>query len=66
LIHFKDPIPDINIEVDGRDKELCKPTIQLFYNTNVQKEIEAALQKFLDLKNQRKENAIEVAHSFQS
>jgi hypothetical protein len=61
LIHFKDPIPDINIEVDGRDKELCKPTIQLFYNTNVQKEIEAALQKFLDLKNQRKENAIEAA-----
>jgi hypothetical protein len=61
LIHFKDPISDINIQVDGRDKELCKPIIQLFYNTNVQKEIEAALQKFLDLKNQRKENAIEAA-----
>jgi hypothetical protein len=61
LIHFKDPIPDIDIEVDGRDKELCKPTIQLFYNTNVQKEIESALQKFLNLKNQRKENTIEAA-----
>lgn len=61
LIRFKDPIPDIDIEVDGRDKELCKPTIQLFYNTNVQKEIEAALQKFLNLKNQRKENTIDAA-----
>jgi hypothetical protein len=61
LIHFKDPIPDIDIEVDGRDKELCKPIIQLFYNTSVQKEIESALQKFLNLKNQRKENAIEAA-----
>ena len=61
LIHFKDAIADIDIEVDGRDKELCKPIIQLFYNTSVQKEIEAALQKFLDLKNQRKENAIEAA-----
>ena len=61
LIHFKDAIPDIDIEVDGRDKELCKPTIQLFYNSGAQKEIEAALQKFLNLKNQRKENTIEAA-----
>ena len=61
LIHFKDAIPDIDIGVDGRDKELCKPTIQLFYNTSAQKEIEAALQRFLIAKNQRKENAIEAA-----
>ena len=25
LIHFKDPIPDIDIGLEGRDKELCKP-----------------------------------------
>src|SRR5215212_825889 len=43
LIHFKDAIADIDIGVDGRDKELCKPIIQLFYNTGAQKEIEAAL-----------------------
>ena len=61
LIHFKDAIPDIDIGIDGRDKELCKPTIQLFYNTDARKEIEAALQKFLVTKNQRKENAIEAA-----
>ena len=33
LIHFKDDIPDIDIGVVGRDKELIKPTLQLFQNT---------------------------------
>jgi hypothetical protein len=61
LVHFSDPIQDIDIGLDGRDKELCKPTIQLFYNTKSQLEIEAALQKFLLQKNQRKETTIEAA-----
>jgi hypothetical protein len=61
LIHFTDSIPDIDIGVDGRDKELCKPVIQLFYNSKSQEEIEQALQKFLDAKSQRKENTIEAA-----
>lgn len=61
LIHFADPIADIDIGLDGRDKELCKSVIQLFYGTKSQKEIEAALQKFMDAKNQRKESTIEAA-----
>jgi hypothetical protein len=61
LIHFKDPVCDINIGLDGRDKELCKPLIQLFYNTKAQKEIKAALQKFLEARNQLKESTIEAA-----
>jgi energy-coupling factor transporter ATP-binding protein EcfA2 len=61
LLHFSDPIQDINIGVDGRDKELCKPVIQLFYSTKSQPEIEAALQTFLLQKNQRKESTIEAA-----
>jgi hypothetical protein len=60
LIHFKDPICDIDVGLDGRDKELCKPVIQLFYNTEAQKEIESALQKFMHSKNQRKENTLEA------
>jgi hypothetical protein len=43
LIHFKDAINDIDIGIDGRDKGLCKPTIQLFYNTNTQKEMSLSL-----------------------
>lgn len=60
-MHFKDPVCDINIGLDGRDKELCKPLIQLFYNTKAQKEIKAALQKFIEARNQRKESTIEAA-----
>jgi hypothetical protein len=61
LTHFSVPIQDIDIGFDGRDKELCKPTIQLFYNAKSQKEIEAAFQKFLNSKSQRKQNTIEAA-----
>ena len=60
LMHFKDPIADIDIGVNGRDKELAKPVMQLFYNTKAQDEIQSALQKFIDIKNQRKENTIEA------
>jgi hypothetical protein len=62
LIHFQDPIPDIDIQgLEGRDKELCKPLLQLFYNTKSYKEIKSTLQMFLDAKNQKKSNLIEAA-----
>ena len=61
LVHFKDPIPDIDIGIYGRDKELAKPPIQLFNETKSLEIVIATLQKFLDLKNQRKESTIESA-----
>jgi hypothetical protein len=61
LIHFADPIVDIEIGLEGRDKELCKPVIQLFYNTKAQKEIETSLQNFVEAKKQRKESTMEAA-----
>jgi hypothetical protein len=61
LIHFADPIPDINIGVKGRNKELFKPYIQLFQDSEAQNEIEETLQKFLDAKNERKSNSLEAA-----
>jgi hypothetical protein len=59
LLHFKDPIPDINIGVEGREKELSKPVIQLFYGSNAQKEVEATLQTFLNLRTEKKEITLE-------
>ena len=56
LIHFTDPIPDIEIGLEGRDKELCKPLLQLFHNTEAYLEVKSALQAFLDRKNRRKKN----------
>jgi hypothetical protein len=61
LLHFKDPISDVNVGVTGREKELSKPVIQLFYNTKVQKEVEEVLQRFLEEKSDRKGTGIEAA-----
>ena len=54
LVHYKDPIPDVNVGVEGREKELCKPTIQLFNKTTVQTEIETTLQYFLNRETKRR------------
>ncbi len=59
LAHYKDTIPDIDIGIKRRNRELCKPYIQLFYGSNVQQEIEQTLQKFLDSKNSRKSTSLE-------
>ena len=60
LIHFKDSIPDIDINVQRRNKELCKPCIQLFYGTPVQGTIEQTFQTFLDIKNSKRARSLET------
>jgi hypothetical protein len=57
LIRFDDPIPDTETGLEGRDKELCKPLLQLFYNAKAYPEVNGALQIFLDRKNKRKKNS---------
>ena len=57
--HFKDPIPDLDIGVESRDKELVKHSIQLFYGYKCLNEVKETLQYFLDLKNEKKESTIE-------
>jgi hypothetical protein len=59
LIHFQDAITDIDIGLEGREKELTKPIIQLFYNSQAQSEVEATLQYFLKLKSEKKEITLE-------
>jgi hypothetical protein len=60
LIHFRDPIPDIDINIQRRNKELCKPCIQLFYGTQVQEKIEQTFQIFLDIKNSKRARSLEA------
>jgi hypothetical protein len=60
LIHFKNSIPDIDINVQRRNKELCKPCIQLFYGTSVQETIERTFQTFLDIKNGKRARSLEA------
>jgi hypothetical protein len=59
MVHFKDPIPDIGVGVDGREKELVKPNLQLFHNTEAQKEITKTLQHYLDKRRGKKNVSIE-------
>lgn len=61
LIHFHDAIPDIDIGLDGRDKELCKPLLQLFNEMQSYAEIKSASKEFRDAKNQKKSNLLEAA-----
>ena len=60
LRHFKDPIPDLDIGVEGRDKQLVKHSVQLFNGCKCLKEVIETLQKFLDIKNEKKESSIEL------
>ncbi|HSF49410.1 MAG TPA: hypothetical protein VLA74_01510, partial [Nitrososphaeraceae archaeon] len=61
LMHFKDPIPDLDIGIEGRDKELVKHLIQILYGSKCLAEIIESLQKFLDIKNQKKETSLDHA-----
>jgi hypothetical protein len=63
LLHFKDPVPNVDTGLKGRNKELVKPILQLFYNAeqNIRKGIISTLERFLKAKHERKENSIEVA-----
>jgi len=63
LLHMKDPYKEIHIGLNGRDEELCKPTMQLLYTLDAPEEtlteIGKTLQYFLDVKNDRKGDSLE-------
>jgi hypothetical protein len=62
LVHFNDLVPDVNTGLKRRNRELCKPILQLFHDsgTEIQTEIKSMLEHFLAIKKHRKENTIEV------
>lgn len=64
LVHIKDPYKEITTGLDGRDEELCKPMLQLFYtleaSTETLRELEETFQHFLDIKNKRKGQTLEA------
>jgi hypothetical protein len=59
LVHFSDPVTNIDVGVAMRAKELVKPLLQLFYNSKCSDEIVQSLQRFLDDKNEVKRNSID-------
>jgi len=61
LLHSKDPLPDIDVGFGGREKELVKPYIQVFYGSQAQKDVESTLEHFLRQRNERKDTGFEAA-----
>jgi hypothetical protein len=64
LLHINDPFKEIEIGLDGRDEELCKPTLQLLFTLGATDETikttESTFQYFLDIKNNRKGETLEA------
>lgn len=57
--NYKKPIPDIQISLRNREKQLCKPLLRLFQNTNCLPEISGSLSKFLLEKKNKKLNSLD-------
>jgi hypothetical protein len=60
LLHCNEPIPDIDITLKNRDKQLCKPLIRLFQGTKAVGEISESLWKLLEEKKNRKAGTIDA------
>ena len=60
LLHYNDKLIDIDVGVRRRNRQLVKPTLQLFYGTKSQQEVEETLEYFLRAKSKRKLNTLEA------
>ena len=60
LLHYNDNFIDIDVGVKRRNRQLVKPTLQLFYGTKSQREVEQTLEYFLRTKSKRKLNTLEA------
>jgi hypothetical protein len=59
LLHYNDIIPNIEIGLKGREKQLCKPLLRLFQKSACRTEISQALEKLLQEKRQAKSDTLE-------
>jgi hypothetical protein len=61
LLHHKDPIPNLKLNVKNRTAELTKPLIRLFNNSPLTKQrILDDLSKFINERNENKKNSFEA------
>lgn len=59
LLHYRDPIPNIELSVKNREKQLCKPLLRLFQDAECQEEIGIALAEKIGEKRGLKRNTLE-------
>jgi hypothetical protein len=61
LLHHKDLIPNVKLNIKNRYKQLTKPLIRLFQSTESVKDIIKSLSKYLLEKNQEKIDSLDSA-----
>jgi hypothetical protein len=60
LVNYNEAIPDVELNIKNRDKQLCKPLIRLFQDSNTVTEITKTLSRFLSEKIERKRNTLDA------
>src|SRR5207245_5665802 len=61
LLHFKDKIHDIKLNIKNREKQLFKPLIRLFCKTETQKKLLPVISNYISQKRERNSNTL---HAF--
>jgi hypothetical protein len=61
LIHYREPLANLEVNLENRDKELAYPLLQLFYGTSVFEEVKESLEYFINQRHERKSNSLEAA-----
>jgi hypothetical protein len=61
LLHHNERIPNIQLNIKNREKQLFKPVLRIFQNTNTFTELLPVVSNYVNLKRQSKSNTI---HAF--
>ena len=61
LLHYKDKIPDVKLNIENREKQLFKPLIRVFQNTETLKELLPIISKYVHQKRESNANSL---HAF--
>jgi hypothetical protein len=61
LLHFKEKIPNIHLNIQNREKQLFKPVLRLFQNTETLDKLLPVISKYV---SQRRESNADTLHAF--
>jgi hypothetical protein len=61
LLHCKDKIPDIKVKLENREKQLFKPVLRIFQNTETFKELTPVIGNYV---SQKREKNIDTLNAF--
>jgi hypothetical protein len=61
LLHFNDKIPNIELNIQNREKQLFKPVLRIFQNTETLRELLPVISKYV---SQKRENNANTLYAF--